>query len=533
MDQVEDRRDSREAGAINGAGSSSSSRRGSASGSGTAQVSLSMWGFWIFLLFFSATLLPSLNGAGKSQPAPPEGEQNRTVTIKVALAEPFGLGIEGKREVRKLKATASDVFSRAFGIEFRIITWETWKVDRSRNTMRSMLDDLKKKVDPGEADVLVGVVGPSDPSELPTGIADYITGVILLRLGRPGAGVPIAIHELGHIFGAVDLDEKNTAMNPRDPGSKFDAFSARVISLNRNRAFHTQMFPFPAGLIKEVIAEYEGRAALGRSEPEIRLFLAYLYIQTGDTASATRSYLDLLRTNSELTEIHNLLGNLYLAQQKTDEAIAEYRRVLEVSPEHPVARFNLGLAFLQTGNEAGATVEFREAVRLNPNYAEAHASLGQQLLKMGQVDAALDQARTALKIFPEFPKGLCILAAALILKDDVTLLEEAASSCRKAAALNPGLPEAHSILGVAYGLMGKAAEAEEELLRTVELKPDALEAHLNLAVLFRKTDREDKAAYHLSRVAEIDPDFAASQGMFSAGQAGQLRYSVIAGLASR
>ncbi len=66
--------------------------------------------------------------------------------------------------------------------------------------------------------------------------------------------------------------------------------------------------------------------------------------------------------------------------------------------------------------------------------------------------------------------------------------------------------------------MGKDAEAEEELLRTVELKPDALEAHLNLAVLFRKTDREDKAAYHLSRVAEIDPDFAASQGMFSAGQ---------------
>ncbi len=190
------------------------------------------------------------------------------------------------------------------------------------------------------------------------------------------------------------------------------------------------------------------------------------------------------------------------------------------------------MAFLQIGNEAGATVEFREAVRLNPNYAEAHASLGQQLLKKGQVDAALDQARTALKIFPEFPKGLCILASALILKDDVALLEEAASSCRKAAALNPRLPEAHSMLGVAYGFMGKDVKAEAELLKTLELKPDSLEAHLNLAVLLRKTGREDKAAYHLSRVVEIDPDFAADQGILSAVKTGLLRYLVIAGLSA-
>ncbi len=212
------------------------------------------------------------------------------------------------------------------------MTWETWKVDRSRKTMRSMLDDLKKKIDPGEADVLVGVLGPSGPSELPTGTTDYLTGTLLIRLGQPGSAVPLALHELGHIFGAVDLDEKNTVMNPRDPGSKFDSFSSRVIRLNRNRAFHTQMFPFPAELTEQVISEYEGRAALGRAEPEIHLFLAYLYIQTGDSVSAKKACLDVLRTNSELTETHNLLGNLYLSQRRTDEAIAEYRRVLEVQP---------------------------------------------------------------------------------------------------------------------------------------------------------------------------------------------------------
>jgi tetratricopeptide (TPR) repeat protein len=522
MDQVEDRRDEAENGTFKDNRGARSNRRGS----GGARVSRAIWGFWLCLLFFSPTLVLSLRAAGKPKSAQPEGGPKRTVTLKIAVAEPFGIGIDAKREVRKLTGMASDAFSRTFGIEFQIIKWETWKVDKTRNTLRAMLDDLKNRVDPGEADVLIGVLGPSGPSDAPTGTADYLTSSLLLRLGQPGSAVPIAIHELGHIFGAVDLDEKNTAMNPRDPGSKFDSFSARVISLNRNRAFHTHMFPFPPGLIKEVIAEYEGRAALGRAEPEIRLFLAYLYIQTGDLASATKACLEVLRTNSELSEIHNLLGNLYLAQRRTNEAIAEYRKVLERSPEHPVIHFNLGLTCLQTGDEDGATFEFREAVRLNPNYAEAHASLGQQLLKMGELDAALDHARTALKIFPDFPEGLCILAEALILKGDETLLEEAASSCRKAAALKPGLPEAHLILGVAYGFLGRDVEAETELLKALEFKPDSLAAHLNLAVLFRKTGREEEAAYHLGRVVEIDPDFAARHGLLTAANAGPIRYTV-------
>jgi tetratricopeptide (TPR) repeat protein len=529
VDQINDTRGGKGKEAIRDNGGRNSSRRWSAGGSGRARVSRASWGFWLYFLFSSATLLPSLQGADKSKPAPPEGEPKRTVTIKIALAEPFGIGIDARREVRKLNRLASEAFSRAFGIEFRIITWDTWKIDKSLTTTRAMLDDLRKKVDPGGADILIGVLGPSSPYELPTGIADYLTSVLMLRLGGPGTAVPIAIHELGHIFGAVDLDEKNTVMNPGNPRSRFDTFSARVISLNKGRSFHTQTFPCPRSSISEVIAAYEDRASLGRSEPEIHLFLAYLYIGIKDYAAASRECVEVLKANAGLGEVHSLLGYLYLAQGRTNEAIAEYRMVLEWNRERPVAHFNLGIACAQGGNEDEATAEFREALRLNPSYAEAHASLGQQLLKSGEVEAGLDHARTAVKISPGFPEGLCILATALILKESASLLEEAATICRKAVALKPGLPEAHSILGVAYGFMEKNEEAEAELLRTLELKPDSLAAHLNLAVLFRKTGREDKAAYHLGRVVEIDPDFAAGQGILGANKIGRLRYMVLAG----
>jgi Flp pilus assembly protein TadD len=470
--------------------------------------------------------LSSLRAAGKPESAEFPKDPTRIVTIKIAGAEQSGLGINWEREIKKLRGVASEIYQQNFGIEFKIIKWEAWQIDKATGTMQGLLDDLKKKIAPGEADMVIGVLGPSGPADSPIGTADYFCAYILLRLGQPESALPVVIHELGHVFGAVDLDEKNTAMNPRNPAPKFDAFSARVIGLNKNRSFHTQGFPSPPGLIKEIIAEYEARASLNRAEPEIPLFLAYLYIETKDYASATKACIEVLKANSENTEIHGLLGNLYLAQGRTNEAIAEYRRVIEWNPQLPIAHFNLGVACLQKGEEDEATFEFREAVRLNPNYAEAHADLGQQLLKKGEVDTALDHVRTALEIFPEFPEGLCILGAALILKEKEALLEEAVSVLRRAVALKPGLPEAHSILGVAYGFRGKDNEAESELLKALELKPDSIEAHLNLAVLCRKTGREIEAAFHLGRVAAIDRDFAARHESLTTADAGLVRYTV-------
>ena len=528
MERVESRRNENEESTVSGSEAAYSSRRALVRRSSRARVLRPCISYTLFicLLFFSPVLLPSNRAAGKPESVEPQKEPRRIVTIKIAGAEPSGLGIDWEREIKKVRGAASGTYQQDFGIEFKIIKWETWKIDKTAGTMQGLLNDLKKKIAPGEADVVIGVLGPSGPGDSPTGIADYFSAYILLRLGRPGAALPVVIHELGHIFGAVDLDEENTAMNPRNPALKFDPFSARVIGLNKNRSFHTQGFPSPPGSIREVISGYEARASLNRAEPEIPLFLAYLYIETKDYAAATKACLEVLKRNSETPEIQGLLGNLYLAQGRTDEAVAEYRKVIEWNPELPLTHFNLGVAFLQKGEEDKATLEFREAVRLSPNYVEAQAGLAQQLLKKGEVDAALDHVRKALEIFPDFPEGLCILGAALILKESKDRLEEAASVLQKAVALKPGLPEAHSILGVAYGFLGKDEEAEAELLKTLELKPNSLEAHLNLAVLFRKSGRDEKAAFHLGRVAEIDHDFAAKSGFLAADNAGPVKYTV-------
>jgi tetratricopeptide (TPR) repeat protein len=445
--------------------------------------------------------------AARASAAAPEDRQIRIITIKIAADQYLATGIAWKKDIKKLIGNSSEVFKEKFGIEFRITAWESWQPEKDLDSFQAFLDDLKRKVPPGEADIVVGLIAPFYADDTPAGIADYFNGCVLLKLANPWAMAPVILHELGHVFGAVDLEENGSVMDPRNPGFEFDAFSARIITLNRDRSFHTGSFPFPPGLTDDVIAAYQARGLLGRCEPELHLFLAYLYIESGDYASASKECVEILKNSPESADVQVLLANMKLALGEVDSAITMYEKILTRQPNLLTVHFNLGVAWLKRGNQEEAASAFKEAIRLKPDHAEAHASLGCIYLKRGDVETAMRHCRTALKIFPDFAEGLCILSLALILKEDKESLEEAVGLGRKAVAIKPQLFEAHAILGIAYGCLGRYSEGEGELMKALELRPDSLEAHLSLATYFKKTGQNDRAAVHLAKIAEIDPDF--------------------------
>jgi len=458
----------------------------------------------LFFMFF----MPFMAGSGRALYADTSSREvrpsSRVITVKIAAEEALWIKPAWKKDIKKLISISSETFKDKFGIEFRIVAWESWTPGKNLYSLQAVLEDLKRKVSPGEADIVVGMVAPSYANDPPAGFADYFHGCMLLKLVNPWILAPIVLHELGHIFGAVDLDETSSVMDPRNPGLEFDRFSARIITLNRDRSFHTSSFPFPRGLMNEVVAAFQARASLRRCEPELHLYLAYLYIESGDYTSASAECFEILKSSPDSTDVRVLLGNLKLAQGDADEAIAEYKDILERQANLPTVHFNLGVAWSKRGNPEEAASSFREAVRLNPDYAEAHTNLGHLSLKKGDVDAAVRHSRTALKIYPDFPEGLCVLSVALILKGDGESLKEAVELSRKAVSLRSELPEAHVILGIAYENVGEYAKAEAAFLKSLDLRPDLPEAHLILAILYKKTGRNDQAAFHLAR---IDPDF--------------------------
>jgi Flp pilus assembly protein TadD len=145
-----------------------------------------------------------------------------------------------------------------------------------------------------------------------------------------------------------------------------------------------------------------------------------------------------------------------------DEAIAEYKEILTLDPGLPVVHFNLGVAWQRKGRVEEASSSFREAIRLKPTYIEALANLGHLTLKKGDVDSAVNYCRAAIAINPDFFEGLCVLSIALILKNDSSVLEEAAELGKKAVTLRPMHCEAHLILGIVFENMAKLAEAEAQ-----------------------------------------------------------------------
>lgn len=75
---------------------------------------------------------------------------------------------------------------------------------------------------------------------------------------------------------------------------------------------------------------------------------------------------------------------------------------------------------------------------------------------------------------------------------------------------SPSKSRAHTYLGMAYGRMGKDAEAVATIEEAVRLAPDDIEARYNLGVAYLHADKIDKAAEEFSAGVALRPDLAES-----------------------
>ena len=91
-------------------------------------------------------------------------------------------------------------------------------------------------------------------------------------------------------------------------------------------------------------------------------------------------------------------------------------------------------------------------------------------------------------------------------------LDDAIVACRRAIALKPDFPEAHSNLGRALTRTGALDDAIAACRRVIDLKPDFAEAHSNLGVaLIRKLCELDDAIAAYRRAIDLKPDFFQAQ----------------------
>ncbi|MBU2439236.1 MAG: tetratricopeptide repeat protein, partial [Acidobacteria bacterium] len=358
------------------------------------------------LILMLVLVQPGLRGNAGQR----EDGAERTVTLKVAVDEEFRRQKNWRNEVLLTIRQVSDHFDRQFGIRFEIQQLVPWQSERSAETMYRLLNDLRGKVYQGDLDVVVGFTGQWRPTYVYAGVAAYLRSCILVRrLSPQGQMRKVLIHELGHLFGGVDLDEPGSVMNAAGPGETFDTFTAEIIHINRNREFSPHLFPLPPDKWGEAAEAYKRRKERKKGEFDLNLALATLYLEMGEYDSAIHECEEMLAAGENQPEIYIILGIAYRRKGDPEKALKQYDEFLKMESGLPEIHYNKGIALVNLGMEEEAIREYRKAVELNPFYAKAFSNLALVYLNREEAEKAVLYAQKALEIHPLLAKALTTL----------------------------------------------------------------------------------------------------------------------------
>lgn len=234
------------------------------------------------------------------------GRTVRTITVCVAAARDLGRNEIWMVEITRILGDVSQIFQEEFGIRFKIEAYEYWDPGsamaasgpgkaRELTTLHTILRAFRehaKRVEgvgdgpaprrairgrPAACDILIGLISEGSDGSPGLGIADYLNGIVVLKYPKKKGGLLcVLLHELCHLFGAIDLKETGTVMSSSRPAFRIGKFTKAIILANRDRSFRPGERPLDERHLREAIALYEERRALALGEEELTVCLGHL-----------------------------------------------------------------------------------------------------------------------------------------------------------------------------------------------------------------------------------------------------------------
>jgi serine/threonine protein kinase/Flp pilus assembly protein TadD len=193
------------------------------------------------------------------------------------------------------------------------------------------------------------------------------------------------------------------------------------------------------------------------------------YMDPGKAISASKSAaLEALRLDDTIAEAHSDLATfLGIGEYDWPGAEREFRRALELNPSSSDVRAYYALWFLRVqGQVEQALAEMRLALELDPLDIAYNAEVGHLLHITRQFERAVAQLRHAVDLDPTFWLSHWFLS---ITYAQIGRSGEAIAAAEKAKELSGGNAVTLGLLGRAYGLAGRTAEARQ-LLEELELR---------------------------------------------------------------
>jgi len=259
-------------------------------------------------------------------------------------------------------------------------------------------------------------------------------------------------------------------------------------------AFHQQ------GKLEDAIRDYEQFLDVYPEAPEVRSNLGAALAATGKYTQAIEQYKLALMKKSD----PKLQLNLALAYYKTDDfadAIAAFEKVREVDPDSRPARTLLADCYVHTGENKKAIDLLWPLFSLDSADVALDYILGTALARDGQAGLAQRVINPLMEGPDSAEKHMLLGTARFAARDYPGALEE----LRKAAEMNPNLPEVNSYYGQALFSNGRTEESKAFFEKELTRNPSDFQSNVHLGLLLKQDQNYDDALKFLKRAQASHP----------------------------
>ncbi|MBN1139210.1 MAG: tetratricopeptide repeat protein [Anaerolineae bacterium] len=204
-------------------------------------------------------------------------------------------------------------------------------------------------------------------------------------------------------------------------------------------------------------------------------------------------------------QAHAYLGHVLDRQGHTLMAQDKLRQALALDPDLVIAYYFLGIHHRRTGYVREAQATLWQGLLRDPQNAALRVQMAEAYLDLGDYEGAEEWYQGAVDVVSEDQQfDFQLILAHFYLDHLYHIAQGGVPAAEAAAMLAPDDARAQDLLGWAYHLAGRHAEAEQALVKALALAPDLVSARYHLGSLYAGTGRPDLARQHLQRAADLD-----------------------------
>ena len=362
----------------------------------------------------------------------------------------------------------------------------------------------------------------------------FVVGVTLLSLTFPILAAQETEEVADHIIAAEEALKTNQYQT-----AAAEYRLAAELSDDVEVARTATQVAYSYGFNDDAVRSAERWVELEPDSDEALLYVAQLYLRTGEIRDSRRSFEKLLEKGEQPVDESLLRLIPVLAREDADNAFELMRQLARPYKDSPFAHYAVAVLALQAGETETASERAKEAIEIDPEWVKPHLVYARSLLLAGDEEGAIDYTSRLVGDDPDpDPEARLELAIMLVSagRDD-----DALSQVNQILLEQPYRTDALRLMAIINFRLDNldAARADfEDLLATGNYRMDALyylgriedrrgnfeealeyyaqvtggsnavASQSRAAGIIAEQGAPQKALEHLDRFAEINPNYA-------------------------